>query len=219
MKTYGQACGLAKALDAVGDRWTLLIVRELLTRGACRYTDLKRGLPGIATNLLAERLVTLEEGGVVVRTAALPPVATDLFSLTDRGRALEPALMLLGLWGAPMLADTEDDDFQAHWMVLPLRTLLQPVGAASVEIRSDGETVTIIVQDGEVDVYLGPNPSAQTFIEGPGREIFGYLSGKRDAAAAEQAGVTIRGDSRALDALRPSANRRARTGQASTAAH
>ena len=210
MKSYGQACGLAKALDAVGDRWTLLIMRELLTRGACRYTDLKRGLAGIATNLLAERLAALEAGGLVVRTAAPPPVATGLFTLTDRGRALEPALLLLGLWGAPMLADAVGDDFQAHWMVLPLRALLQPGNDASVEVRSDGEMLTIVVQDREITVRLGFNPGARTFVEGPGREVFGYLSGKLDITAAEAAGVTIRGDRRALTALRPSAKRRPR---------
>ena len=85
MRSYGQFCGLAKALDVIGDRWTLLIVRELLIRGACRYTDLRNGLPGIATNLLAERLRELEEAGVIEREEAPPPIATTLFRLTPRG--------------------------------------------------------------------------------------------------------------------------------------
>ena len=76
MRSYGQYCSVAKALDVIGDRWTLLIVRELLLRGACRYTDLKNGLPGIATNLLADRLRELEAAGIVVREQAAPPVAT-----------------------------------------------------------------------------------------------------------------------------------------------
>src|ERR687885_1607076 len=82
---YGQYCAVAKALDLVGDRWTLLIVRELLLRGPCRYTDLRHGLPGIATNLLADRLRELERAGIISREDAPPPVATALFRLTPRG--------------------------------------------------------------------------------------------------------------------------------------
>ena len=96
MKSYGQYCGLAKALDVVGDRWSLLIVRELMLRDACRYTDLRDGLPGIATNLLADRLRDLEQAGVVEREDAPPPVATTLFRLTDRGRELRTAVHALG---------------------------------------------------------------------------------------------------------------------------
>ena len=79
MRSYGQYCSVAKALDVVGDRWTLLIVRELLLQGPCRYTDLRNGLPGIATNLLADRLSELESAGLVRREEAAPPVATTLF--------------------------------------------------------------------------------------------------------------------------------------------
>ena len=89
MRTYGQNCALAKALDVIGDRWTLLIVRELMIRDCCRYTDLRNGLPGIATNLLTERLKDLEKAGLLTREAAPPPVATTLFRLTMRGKELE----------------------------------------------------------------------------------------------------------------------------------
>src|ERR1700735_2478981 len=92
MRSYGQYCSIAKALDVVGDRWTLLIVRELLIRGACRYTDLKDGLPGIATTLLADRLRELESAGLIRREDAPPPVATTLFHLTDTGAGL-PAVV------------------------------------------------------------------------------------------------------------------------------
>lgn len=122
MRSYGQYCGVAKALDVIGDRWTLLIVRELLTRGPCRYTDLMDGLPGIATNLLAQRLAALEDAGVVRREAATPPVATDLFHLTPRGAALEPVLLELGRWGGPLLATARRDDaFRDHWLKLPAK--------------------------------------------------------------------------------------------------
>src|SRR3954464_5917552 len=104
MRTYGQYCAVAKALDVIGDRWSLLIVRELLIRGPSRYTDLKSGLPGIATNLLADRLKDMESSGLIVREAAPPPTSATLFSLTDRGRALEPVLHAVGSWGDPLLA-------------------------------------------------------------------------------------------------------------------
>src|SRR5437867_2184126 len=104
MRSYGQLCSVAKALDVVGDRWTLLIVRELLLRGACRYTDLRDGLPGIATNLLADRLRELEGAGLVSREEAPPPIATTLFHLTQRGKDLEPVMLSIGRWGSPLLA-------------------------------------------------------------------------------------------------------------------
>src|SRR5919206_4447822 len=126
MRTYGQYCGIAKALDVVGDRWTLLIVRELLIRGASRYTDLRNGLPGIATNLLADRLRELDEAGVVRSDAAPPPVATTLYELTERGRALEPVLNALGGWGAALLTEAPDDDaFCSHWLAFPLERHLR----------------------------------------------------------------------------------------------
>ena len=98
---------MAKALDVVGDRWTLLIIRELLLQGPCRYTDLKRGLPGIATNLLADRLPELEWAGLIWREEAAPPVATALFDLTDAGKELEPVLNALGGWGVRYMAQPE----------------------------------------------------------------------------------------------------------------
>src|SRR5919197_3297835 len=104
MRSYDQYCAVARALDVVGDRWSLLIVRELLLRGSCRYTDLRYGLPGIATNLLAERLRELEEAGLVRRVEAPPPIATTLFELTERGRELEDALYALVQWGAPFMS-------------------------------------------------------------------------------------------------------------------
>ena len=104
MRSYRQYCGLAKALDVIGDRWNLLIVRELLARSPARYTDLHNGLPGIATNLLADRLRELEAAGVVRKYEAPPPVATTVFELTARGEDLWPAIRELGRWGRPLLA-------------------------------------------------------------------------------------------------------------------
>lgn len=90
MRSYGEYCAIAQSLDVLGERWTLLIVRELLIRGSCRYTDIQNGLPGIPTNLLAERLRGMEKAGIIYREAAPPPVATTLFHLTERGKELKP---------------------------------------------------------------------------------------------------------------------------------
>src|SRR3984957_17610884 len=109
MRSYGQYCSVAKALDVIGDRWTLLIVRELLVGAPCRYTDLKNGLPGIATNLLADRIRELEAAGLVRREEAPPPVATTLVHLTETGAALEPVLKALGSWGMRFMAYPEGD--------------------------------------------------------------------------------------------------------------
>src|SRR5580692_12706806 len=110
MRSYGEYCALAKTLDVVGDRWTLLVIRELAIRGACRYTDLRNGLPGIATNLLAERLRDLEQAGVVVREDAPPPIATNVFRLTPRGEELGPVLDALGRWGIPYMVEGPQPD-------------------------------------------------------------------------------------------------------------
>src|SRR5690348_11617273 len=117
MRSYGQYCSIARALDLVGDRWTLLIVRELLLRGACRFTDLKTGLPGIATNLLSTRLKELEDAGLFSREDAPPPIATALYTLTEEGLALEPVLKALGLWGLRFMdVERPGDAFQARWL-------------------------------------------------------------------------------------------------------
>src|SRR4051794_2774029 len=124
MRSYSQYCSLAKALDVVGERWTLLIVRELLLRGPSRYTDIRSGLPGIATNLLADRLRQLERAGIVYREEAPPPVATALFGLTERGRQLREPIEALMVWGLPYMADPAADDvFRPQWLAGPAETL------------------------------------------------------------------------------------------------
>src|ERR1700756_2339157 len=116
MRSYGQYCSIAKALDVIGDRWTLLIIRELLIRGACRYTDLKYGLPRIATNLLADRIRELEAAGLIRREDAPPPIATTLFHLTDTGAELRPVLDAMFRWGLRYMTGPADgDQIRDHW--------------------------------------------------------------------------------------------------------
>src|SRR5215471_2799556 len=130
MRSYNEYCAIAKSLDVVGDRWTLLIVRELAELGACRYTDLRNGLPGIASNLLAERLRELEHAGVIAREDAPPPVATTLFRLTPRGEQLRPVLDDLTRWGLPLMTkQNQRDAVRSQWLADALElmlTYLQP---------------------------------------------------------------------------------------------
>src|SRR3974390_2417876 len=140
MRSYGQYCSIAKALDVVGDRWTLLVIRELLFRGACRYTDLRNGLPGIATNLLSDRIRELESAGLIGRGDATPPIAQTLFHLNQAGAALSTGLDAIGRWGIRYMAEpAEGDEFRGHWFTFPVSVFLHdrdPGGApASVETR------------------------------------------------------------------------------------
>jgi DNA-binding HxlR family transcriptional regulator len=209
VRSYKQRCGLAKALDIVGDRWTLLIIRELLIRGSCRYTDLRNGLPGIATNLLAERLRELENAGIVVREEAPPPIATTLFRLTERGHELEEALLQLGRWGAPLLASrVKGETLQLHWLVLPLKLVLvdgRPGdGPADIELRVGSELITIAVTEGAIDVRLGTTGRAATVVTGKPEMILQLFAGRIDLTAALAAGIRWEGDADALNRIVPS---------------
>jgi DNA-binding HxlR family transcriptional regulator len=199
------------ALDVIGDRWTLLIVRELLIRGACRYTDLAAGLPGIASNLLATRLRELEQAAVLRRDEAPPPIATSLFELTERGRALEPAILQLGRWGSPLLAGaSRDAPLQPHWMVLPLRLFLvdsDPHGGdLQIEIRAGAERIVIEARHGGIDVRLGAANDPHVVVSGTPEDILQLFSGRIGLPAALRAGVKWQGAKEALRRVLPGRN-------------
>ena len=209
MRSYDEYCSVAKTLDVVGDRWTLLIVRELLLRGASRYTDLRNGLPGIATNLLADRLRELEHAGVVSRREAAPPVATTVFTLTERGRALEPVLDELARWGVPYMVDgpAPGDAFRAHWLAWPARLFLRDrdPGGPPVEIALavDGEDAVLESDQGEIWVRPGRAEHPAAEMTGPPYAILGVLSGRVDPERAGDRGLTVSGDVSALRRLLP----------------
>jgi len=123
---YGQYCGLARASDVVGERWGLLIVRDLLVRDQ-RFGDLKRGLPRIPTNVLTSRLKTLEEAGVVERKLLSSPRNTVVYSLTEFGRDLEDIVLALGRWGAKLLGEADPGEIVTpESLVMALRSTYRP---------------------------------------------------------------------------------------------
>ena len=208
MRSYGQYCSVARALDVVGDRWTLLIVRELLLQGPCRYTDLKTGLPGIATNLLADRLHQLEEAGLVWREDAPPPVATTLFHLSQSGAELRPVLDALGEWGIRYMPEPDDgDEFRSHWFTFPVSLFLHdrdPDGPPlSVELRTADRPAVIEVSGGSVRVRRGRSPSPDLILDGSPRLILGLLSARLTTGEARDLGLMISGDPAILRRLQP----------------
>jgi DNA-binding HxlR family transcriptional regulator len=236
MRSYGQYCSVAKALDVVGDRWTLLIIRELLLQGPCRYTDLRNGLPGIATNLLADRLHELEAAGLVSREEAAPPVATTLFQLTEAGAGLEPSLEALGAWGIRYMAEpAEGDEFRSHWFTFPVELFLHdadPDGPPlSIELRPASQVgsqtasqtasraaarpAVVEVAGGEVRTRLGSAASPDLILEGSPRLILGLLGAYLTAADAEALGLAITGDPAILRRVQPQTPDPARPGHAS----
>ncbi|MGH3674782.1 MAG: winged helix-turn-helix transcriptional regulator [Mycobacterium sp.] len=157
-RLYRQFCPLARALDLLGERWTLLIVRELLT-GPKRYTDLREGLPGLATDLLATRLRDLQENGVIDQRDVPPPTPARVYELTERGYALKPAIVEFARWGRPLLRDAADDRLPDSALSLGLEATFRPDAAEGIDeiydIEVDGQRVAVHVHDGAVDVTPG----------------------------------------------------------------
>lgn len=159
-RTYSQYCPLAKALDVLGERWTLLIIRELLS-GPKRFKDLQDALVGIGTNLLSARLKEIERAGIVVRTKLPPPGVAMVYELTDKGRALDEAVLALARWGISMLQEPRKDTeyFRPHWLLHGMLSSFNPQRAAGLratyEFRVDDEVFHVRVQDGHAAGDMG----------------------------------------------------------------
>jgi DNA-binding HxlR family transcriptional regulator len=182
--------------DVVGDRWTLLIVRELLTRPS-RYSDLRDGLPGIATNLLADRLRQLEADGVVRHDAG-----TGVYELTEWGLELRPAVQALMRWAVPtMRSGRGGDEFRPHWLPLAIGTIFKDATVevpTVVEVRVDGEPATIAAGADGVQVTLGTAAAPDAVVEGGADGVLGVLSG---VGPPDSLGVQVTGSKRALRRL------------------
>ncbi|WAZ25021.1 winged helix-turn-helix transcriptional regulator [Streptomyces cinnabarinus] len=185
-RSYDQYCSAARALDVVGDRWTLLIVRELLA-GPRRYTDLHADLPGVSTDVLASRLKDMERDGLTTRRRLPPPGAAYVYELTPRGSELLPVLQALGTWGQAELGERRPTDaVRAHWFALPLLRDLE--GEGLVEVR---------LEEGEFHVYVGAE-GGPVYGDGP-------APAEPDARLALDTGTctaVARGESSVPDAVR-----------------
>jgi DNA-binding HxlR family transcriptional regulator len=191
-RTYGQYCGVARALELVGERWALLIVRDLIL-GPRRFTDLQRGLGKVPSNVLSSRLKELEESGVVERRALPRPSGAIVYELTEYGRELEPIVIALLQWGARSLGDPRpDDSFSVNSFLLGLRISFRPEAArdldATYEIRMEGEPFNVRIADGELELGEGPAEDPDLTIDtdlGLGALLRGEISG----AEARRRGV------------------------------
>jgi DNA-binding HxlR family transcriptional regulator len=203
VKSYQQYCSVARALDVVGDRWVLLIVRELLALGPSRYSDLKRGLPGIATNLLADRLKAMEAEGLIERYDAPAPVAATLFRLTDRGRGLRSVLHALAEWGLERMTagPGPDDAAQPQWVALLAGLTLSdrlPAGTeVVVGIESEGETMRVTLRPEGFEIRRSGTPDADPLpdvtLTGTAQLVGAVLSGMLSPAQAMGDGLRITG--------------------------
>ena len=215
-RSYDQYCAVARGLDVIGERWTLLIVRDLLL-GPKRYKDLLEGLPGIGTNLLADRLHEMERLGLIERTVLPPPAGSSVYQLTEAGQGLEPALMALGRWGARYLpgGPKKTDVLVPRAYFVAIRAAFKPelaqglretyefrIGDLGVfEVRvEDGKAVTAERQASNPDAVFSMDVEALNSL------LFQVLSPAKAIASGQ---VTVKGDADALErfikifALRP----------------
>jgi DNA-binding HxlR family transcriptional regulator len=197
-KRYDQYCAIAHALELVGERWSLLIVRELLA-GPKRYTDLSGSLPRIGTNVLAARLKELEAGGILTKRRLPPPTPAQVYELTPYGESLRPVMRELALWGIRSLGAPEDDDeFAPGWLQGALDTVFAPMAPdGSFEFRIGDEVASLV--DGQARAGAAERPDV--VIESD-RKSFYYLFVER-----RWDGATVQGDrdrlERLLDAVAP----------------
>lgn len=191
-KRYEQYCPVAHALDLVGERWALLVVRELM-HGPKRYTDLAEGLPGIGTNILASRLRDLEACGVVTKRTLPPPAASRVYELTDYGRGLRAAIRELALWGARSLGPpTADDQLFAGWLENAVDTVLAPIAPPGrFEFRVGDEVASLV--DGEA--RAGPVDDPDVVVEGDPVGVYHMFVDRRLDC------VTVEGDHGLLEQL------------------
>jgi len=203
MRKFDQYCPVAHALSLVGERWSLLIVRELL-HGPKRYTDLTHGLPGIGTNILAARLRDLEESGVIQKRTLPPPAASTVYELTEFGAGLREALYALARWGARTIGPPgPDDELYPEWGVNALPALFDANAARGLTetytLVVDGDAFTARVVDGSLEATMGAAKDADVVVEVNMETFFGLASGELAPRNAVKSGrAKVRGS---LDAL------------------
>ncbi|MEA2125443.1 MAG: hypothetical protein QOI80_2225 [Solirubrobacteraceae bacterium] len=191
-RTYGDVCGVARALDLVGERWTLMIVRELLL-GPKRFTDLRTGLPHVGPDVLTQRLKDLDAAGLARRRTLPPPVSAKVYELTELGRRLEPVVMALGDFGSrlPVPEGEMCMSFDSH--ILSLRTLFSPLLAdgfdARVQLVLADQPFAAVVADGTFRIDRGELTDPDATIEGDPGTLIGVAHGRVALDEALEAGL------------------------------
>lgn len=202
MKRYGQYCPVAHALDQVGDRWELLVVRELML-GQRRYTDLADALPGIGSNILTSRLRDLEAAGIVRKTKLPPPWAVTVYELTEHGRALDPVLRALAGWGARTLGAPDPEDC---WSMYAVHARFRPEAAVdgTYEVRFvGGETISMQVSGGALVAMKLPAEQPDLVLEAHPAALHALVEGmvsRREALADGRMRILV-GSERELESL------------------
>ncbi|MPZ15397.1 MAG: transcriptional regulator [Chloroflexi bacterium] len=202
-RTYGQFCGLARALELVGERWALLVVRDLVLAPK-RFTDLHRGLPRIPTNVLSARLKELEQVGIVRRRVLPRPAAAVVYELTAYGRELEAILLQLGRWGAQSLGEPGPEDILTEdSLTLALRATFRPEAArqlrAGYELRVGTVVVHARIADGILEAGIGPLEAPDLIID-TGPVLRALWAGEISPGAAVESGaIRLTGDPALLD--------------------
>lgn len=204
-RTYGDGCAIAHGLDLVGERWALLVVRELLL-GPKRFTDLKNGLPNASPNVLSERLRELEHAGVVKRDKLPPPASAHVYELTDWGHELEETVISLGRWATRSASQPREAPIGADSVMLALKARLGANDAkelhASYQLRLGEDRFHIAASDRTVVVARGVAPHPDATIDTSPSTLFAVLTNGRSLADAQQAGdITIDGDTGAVQRL------------------
>jgi DNA-binding HxlR family transcriptional regulator len=204
MRTYGDGCAIAQGLDLVGERWALLVVRELLL-GPKRYTDLRRGLPNASPNVLSERLRELERAGIIRRRKLPPPAGSRVYELTDWGRELDEIVISLGRWAARSPSGLSDAPIASvDSIILALRSRFDPGAArelrARYELRLGEDRFRIEVADDAIEVARGGAHQADATIDTDADTLAAVLWEGRPLAHAQRSGtLTIEGEQTALE--------------------
>jgi DNA-binding HxlR family transcriptional regulator len=196
-RRYGDPCGIARALDFVGDRWALLVVRELIF-GPKRFVQLRHGLRGVSPNVLSQRLRDLEDAGVVRRDVLGPPASVAVYELTDHGRALEPILLELGRWGSQQPI-TASGELSVSSLLLALKTVLDPAAGlnATFALRIDGDWFRLTAAGGSIAITRGRADHPAVTFETDVATLRSVAFGREPITAAERDGrLTVHGDRR-----------------------
>ena len=201
-RTYGDRCGVARALDIVGERWALLVVRELLL-GPKRFTDLRAGLPHVGPDILAQRLRELEQSGIVRRGTLPPPAASRIYELTERGAQLEPIVVALGRFGSVAPFPPGEAQIGVDAVVIALKSLFAAGAAdglsASYELRLGEQSFRIDVTDGRIEAVRGSAEAPEATIETDPGTLAGILWHGRKLEEARRSGdIAIAGDRKAV---------------------